>query len=211
MIEGSLSEFALNDILQMISLGGKSGELFLTGETPFGKKSGKIYFEKGEIKSAETNKSKGNTAIIDLLNIEEGTFKFTAMDVSHIKKTVEKSIPDLILLATSKLDEWSKVKKRISSIDSVFVLSDEDIPEEIHLSPLEWQIIALFGKRHSIEEVAVKLNTAAIDVSKIAYKLIMLKIIKEVGKKKMEQKKVVEEKTIQRGSIFRRTKGSKKP
>ncbi len=211
MIEGNLTDFSLNDVLHMISLGEKTGELSIIGNTPFGRRSGKIYFEKGKIKNAETGESKGEPAVIDLLSVKEGTFKFTVLDTTSIKKTVKRSIPDLILLAVSKLDEWNKIKEKISSADAVFTLSDEDIPEVIHLSPLGWQLINLLGKGYSIKETAVKLNTTVMDISKLAYKFASLKIIKEAGQKKVEQKKTEEKETIQRGSVFRRAKNSRKP
>ncbi len=210
MIEGNLTDFSFNDVLNMISLGEKTGELSITGNTPFGKVSGKIYFERGKIKDAETEESKGESAVINLLSVKEGTFKFTAFDTATIKKSVKKSIQDLMLLTASKLDEWNKIKEKISSADAVFALSDEDIPEVLHFSPLEWKVINLLGKGYSIKEMSVKLNTTVIDVSKLIYKFISLKIVKEVDQKKIEQKNMTEKKTTQRGSIFRRHRNSEK-
>jgi len=54
MLEGGLKDLSIEDLLQMVSLGEKTGELILSGETPLGKTSGKIYFEKGQVKNAET-------------------------------------------------------------------------------------------------------------------------------------------------------------
>ena len=210
MIEGNLTDFSLNDVLDMISSGEKTGVLSITGDTPFGRRSGKIYFEKGKIKDAETEESKGESAVINLLSVKEGTFKFTAFDTATIKKSVKKSIQDLMLLTASKLDEWNKIKEKISSADAVFTLSDEDIPEALHFSPLEWKVINLLGKGYSIKEIAAKLNTTVMDVSKLIYKFISLKIVKEVDQKKIEQKNITEKKTTQIGSIFRRHRNSEK-
>ncbi len=183
MLEGSLKDFSLDEVLQMVSMGEKTGRLELKGETPFGKKEGSIYFKNGEVIAAETNEYVGEPAIVDLLNIREGYFKFIPQDVSNIKRSVTKSIPDLVLLATSKLDEWEKIKNKISSVDSVFRLSTEGIPDKIHLSPTQWKIISLLGKGLTIREVALKLNMTVIDVSKDVYGLVALRILKETGEK----------------------------
>ncbi len=183
MLEGSLKDFSLDDLLQMISLGGKTGELHLEGETPFGKKKGIIYFEEGEVRDAETDESRGEIAIIELLNIKDGSFKFVPNDNLVIKRSISKSIPDLVLLATSKLDEWNRVKSRVDSVDSFFKMVTDDIPEEIHLSNTDWKVLMLLQKGLTIREAALKLNMTVFDVAKVAYGLVALKIIKEVGQK----------------------------
>lgn len=190
MLEGSLRDFSLDDLLQMISLGGKTGELHLEGVTPFGKKKGIIYFENGEVKDAETEESRGEVAIVELLNIKEGSFKFVPNDTMHVKRAITKSIPDLVLLATSKLDEWNRVKSRVESVDSVFKMVTEEIPEEIHLSQTDWKVLMQLQKGLTIREAALRLNMTVFDVAKIAYGLAALKIIKEVGQKNPETQEV---------------------
>ncbi|MCI4462768.1 MAG: DUF4388 domain-containing protein [Caldisericum sp.] len=186
MLEGSLRDFSLDDLLQMISLGGKTGELHLEGTTPFGNKKGIIYFENGEVKDAETEESRGEVAIVELLNIKEGSFKFVPNDTLHVKRSINKSIPDLVLLATSKLDEWNKVKSRVASVDSVFKMVTDEIPDEIHLSQTDWKVLMQLQKGLTIREAALKLNMTVFDVAKIAYGLAALKIIKEIGQKNPE-------------------------
>ena len=190
MLEGSLKDFSLDDLLQMISLGGKTGELHLEGETPFGKKKGIIYFEEGEVRDAETDESRGEIAIIELLNIKDGSFKFVPNDNLVIKRSINKSIPDLVLLATSKLDEWNRVKSRVDSVDSFFKMVTDDIPEEIHLSNTDWKVLMLLQKGLTIREAALKLNMTVFDVAKVAYGLVALKIIKEVGQKNPDTQQV---------------------
>jgi len=190
MLEGSLRDFSLDDLLQMISLGGKTGELHLEGTTPFGKKKGIIYFENGEVKDAETEESRGEVAIVELLNIKEGSFKFVPNDTLHVKRSINKSIPDLVLLATSKLDEWNKVKSRVASVDSVFKMVTDEIPDEIHLSQTDWKVLMQLQKGLTIREAALKLNMTVFDVAKIAYGLAALKIIREIGQKNPETQEV---------------------
>jgi hypothetical protein len=210
MLEGSLKDFTLDDLLQMISLGGKTGELYLSGETPFGKRTGKIFFEQGQVKHAEIEHSSGEIAILELLNIKEGNFKFLPADVSNIKRTVQRTIPDLILLSTSKLDEWNKISNNMPSVDTTFSFSSEEIPPEIYLSSVDWKVLTILGKGETIRETALKLNMTVFDVAKIAYELLKLKILREKGIKETvtEQSKIED---TSRNSIFRIINRTKKP
>jgi len=203
MLEGSLKDFTLDEVLQIISMGEKTGRLVLKGETPFGKKEGAIFFERGQVKDAETEEYRGEPAVVDLLNIKEGYFKFIPEDVSHIKQSINKSIPDLVLLATSKLDEWEKIKNKVSSVDSVFKLSSEGIPERIHLTPTQWRIISLLSKGLTIRQIAFKLNMTVIDVAKDVYGLVALRIVREIGQKDAEGKKFIKRRGASRGFIIR--------
>ncbi len=181
MLEGSLKDFSIEDLLQMISMGEKSGELELSGITPFGKRNGKIVFDRGEIKHAETVESRGEIAAIELLNMREGNFRFVPKDVSEIIRTVHKPIADLTLVATSKLDEWNRIQNKINSVDAVFAMNSEGIPDEIILNPFEWKVLTLLGKGRSIRDVSLELKMTVIDIANIAYKLAGLKMLKEAG------------------------------
>ena len=183
MLEGSLKDFSIEDLLQMISMGEKSGELELSGVTPFGNRNGKIIFEQGEIRHAETGESKGEVAAVELLNMKEGNFRFIPKDVSGIVETVHKPIADLTLLAASKIDEWNRIQSKINSVDTIFAMNSEGIPDEIVLNPFEWKVLTLLGKGRSIREVPLEMNMTVIDIANIAYKLAGLKMLKEAGVK----------------------------
>jgi hypothetical protein len=204
MLEGSLKDFTLDEVLQMISLGEKTGRLVLKGDTPFGRREGSIFFENGQVKDAETEQYIGEPAVVELLNIKEGYFKFAPEDISLRKRSINKSIPDLVLLATSKIDEWGKIKNKISSVDTVFKLSSEGVPDEIHLSTQQWRIISLLGNGLTIREVALKMNKTVIDISKDVYALVALRIVREVGEKNPDfNGKVVKKKRAPRNFILR--------
>jgi len=66
----------------------------------------------------------------------------------------------------------------------------DDIPEEIHLSNTDWKVLMLLQKGLTIREAALKLNMTVFDVAKVAYGLVALKIIKEVGQKSPDTQQV---------------------
>jgi len=210
MLEGGLKDLSIEDLLQMVSLGEKTGELILSGETPLGKTSGKIYFEKGQVKNAETEDLKGEPAVIELLILKDGNFKFIPKDISQIEKSIYKSVQDLLILSTSKLDEWNKIKDKISSVDSPFELSLEDIPDEISLNRTHWEVLNILRTGNTIRQTALKLNMNIFDVAGIAYGLVVLGIIKRIEEKLSEREEFEQNKTEPKG-LIRRFFGRNKP
>ena len=210
MLEGGLKDLSIEDLLQMVSLGEKTGELILSGETPLGKTSGKIYFEKGQVKNAETEDLKGEPAVIELLILKDGNFKFIPKDISLIEKSIYKSVQDLLILSTSKLDEWNKIKDKISSVDSSFELSLEDIPDEISLNRTHWEVLNILRTGNTIRQTALKLNMNIFDVARIAYGLVVLGIIRQIEEKPPEREEFEQNKTEPKG-LIRRFFGRNKP
>jgi len=210
MLEGGLKDLSIEDLLQMVSLGEKTGELILSGETPLGKTSGKIYFEKGQVKNAETEDLEGEPAVIELLILKDGNFKFILKDISQIEKSIYKSVQDLLILSTSKLDEWNKIKDKISSVDSPFELSLEDIPDEISLNRTHWEVLNILRTGNTIRQTALKLNMNIFDVAGIAYGLVVLGIIKRIEEKLPEREEFEQNKTEPKG-LIRRFFGRNKP
>jgi len=198
MLEGNLKDFSIYEILQIISLGKKTGKLALT-ETDNGDR-GAIYFEKGQVKHAEAQGYAGETAVLNILRATGKSFKFTACSVDDVKQTISKSVPELILFATSRLDEWKRIEDKVHSVNSIFRLSSNDIPDEIHLTPIQWRLIFLFGKELTIREVALRLKMPEIDVSREVYSLVTLRILREVGEKSSDMRG---EKTHLHGFIVR--------
>lgn len=210
MLEGGLKDLSIEELLQMVSLGEKTGELILSGETPLGKTSGKIYFEKGQVKNAETEDLKGEPAVIELLILKDGNFKFIPKDISQIEKSICKSVQDLLILSTSKLDEWNKIKDKISSVDSSFELSLENIPDEISLNKTHWEVLNILRTGNTIRQTALKLNMNIFDVARIAYGLVVLGIIKQIEEKPPEREEFEQNKAEPKG-LIRRFFGRNKP
>lgn len=210
MLEGGLKDLSIEELLQMVFLGEKTGELILSGGTPLGKTSGKIYFEKGQVKNAETEDLKGEPAVIELLILKDGNFKFIPKDINQIEKSIYKSVQDLLILSTSKLDEWNKIKDKISSVDSSFELSLEDIPDEISLNRTHWEVLNILRTGNTIRQTALKLNMNIFDVARIAYGLVVLGIIKRIEEKPPEREEFEQNKTEPKG-LIRRFFGRNKP
>jgi hypothetical protein len=201
MLEGGLKDISIEDLLQMLSLGEKTGELVLAGETPLGKISGKIYFEKGQIKNAETDDLNGELAAVELLILKEGSFKFIPRNVDEAEKAIDKSVQDLLILSTSKLDEWNKVKDKILSVNSMFELSADGVPDEITLNRIHWEVLNMLRAGNTIRQTALNLNMDVFEIAKITYGLVVLGVVKRVEEKNPEVEEIEQDKAEQRGFL----------
>jgi len=142
--------------------------------------------------------------------LKDGNFKFIPKDISQIEKSIYKSVQDLLILSTSKLDEWNKIKDKISSVDSPFELSLEDIPDEISLNRTHWEVLNILRTGNTIRQTALKLNMNIFDVAGIAYGLVVLGIIKRIEEKLSEREEFEQNKTEPKG-LIRRFFGRNKP
>ncbi|MCJ7499061.1 DUF4388 domain-containing protein [bacterium] len=100
-LTGTLGEFSLADIIQLINMGGKSGKLTLwygsSGE-------GSLYFECGFVVHASRGSLEGEAAAQSLVALDGGTFKFTPGETPS-KKTVMLAGYELLMRVAQKVDE----------------------------------------------------------------------------------------------------------
>jgi hypothetical protein len=172
-LRGDFKDFELNDIFQFIHMGGKDGALHLKGNNG----SGVIYFERGNIKHAETGKHVGTEAINAFLKWDDGTFEFIAEE-STDKITINLPVHNVILEAARQIDEWKKMEDVIPSVEIVVDFEEEPDVSDIELRPLEWKALSIINGEKTLKEIAEELNMKTFDLAKILYGLIQSGLIK---------------------------------
>ena len=98
--QGSLAELHLPDIIQLVSVSGKTGIFHLTE----GPQKGEIYLKEGRIVHAELADIEGEEAVYELAIWRKGEFRFDA-DVEPPRETIQKSNTSLLMEAARRLDE----------------------------------------------------------------------------------------------------------
>jgi len=100
-LTGTIGEFSLADIIQLINMGGKSGRLALRrGPSD----EGSLYFECGFVVHASRGSLEGESAAQFLIALDEGTFEFTPGEAPS-KKTVMLAGYELLMRVAQKVDE----------------------------------------------------------------------------------------------------------
>ena len=172
--QGSLAELHLPDIIQLISVSGKTGVFHLSD----GHLKGQIFLHEGKIVHAELDDTYGEEAVYALAIWSQGEFRFEpGTPTDH--RTISKSNTNLLMEAARRLDEWRVLSKKIPSTDTIpeFVVQDNR-DGQINLNTSEWLILSKIDGQRSIKAVAAVSNLSVFDVAKILYGLVATGLIR---------------------------------
>jgi hypothetical protein len=172
--QGSLAELHLPDIIQLISVSGKTGVFHLVD----GPLKGQIYLHEGRIVHAQLDDVSGEEAVYALAIWNQGEFKFEPAPPSEIK-TISKSNTNLLMEAARRLDEWRVLSKKIPSVEMIpeFVVQ-ESREGQINLNTSEWLILSKIDAHRSVKSIAQASGLSVFDASKILYGLIATGLIR---------------------------------
>ncbi|MEA2692357.1 MAG: hypothetical protein QOJ16_1744 [Acidobacteriota bacterium] len=166
--QGSLKELPLPDIIQLVSVSGKTGVFSLKRD---GDAAGEIFLRGGHIVHAEIGDLQGEEAVYELAIWPEGDFVFTPGRETE-RTTIQKSNTNLLMEAARRIDEWQVLSKRIPSTRLVPVFTQQSATTSVSLTPQEWQLICKIDERRSIEEIAIGLDSSPFETCKLLYGLI---------------------------------------
>jgi hypothetical protein len=176
--QGSLKELPLPDIIQLVSVSGKTGKFTLTREG----EEGVIFLLNGQISHARSGELTGDEAIYALAIWNEGEFIFTPGEEGR-EKTISRSNTNLLMEAARRVDEWKVLSKKIPSIELVPALvGRKNRNEQITLTPQEWMLLTKIDGSRSIAEIGKALEISSFDVAKTLYGMITAELV-ELKKK----------------------------
>jgi len=128
--QGSLKELPLPDIIQLVSVSGKTGKFTLSRDHD----RGYIYLKHGQMVHATVGDLVGEEAIYALAIWNQGEFQFGPGEEPD-RQTITKSNTNLLMEAARRLDEWRVLSKKIPSIDYIPELQVREVfqPSMSHL------------------------------------------------------------------------------
>jgi len=171
--QGSLAELHLPDIIQLISVSGKTGVFHLTN----GAQKGQIFLHDGKIVHAELEDTTGEEAVYALAIWSQGDFRFEPGPGTQLR-TITKSNTNLLMEAARRLDEWRVLSKKVPSVDWVpefLVLDNRE--GQINLNTSEWMILSKLDGTRSVKSIAASSGLSVFDVAKILYGLVAAGLI----------------------------------
>ena len=166
--QGSLKELPLPDIIQLVSVSGKTGKFTLTRD----RDRGFIYLKNGQMVHSLVGDLIGEEAIYALAIWNQGEFQFTPGEEPD-RQTITKSNTNLLMEAARRLDEWRVLSKKVPSVEYVpELLARENRHEQVTLNPNEWMLITKIDGHRSIVDIGRALNMSSFEVAKILYGMI---------------------------------------
>src|SRR5215208_2072183 len=179
--QGSLAELHLPDIIQLISVSGKTGVFHLTD----GPLKGQIYLHDGKIVHAQLEDAVGEEAVYTLAIWSQGDFKFEPGAATELR-TITKNNTNLLMEAARRLDEWRVLSKKIPSVEYVpELLARENRHEQVTLNPQEWMLITKINGNRSIVDIGRPLTLSSFNAAKILYGMITGELVQL--KKKLDR------------------------
>jgi hypothetical protein len=167
-LQGSLAEISLPDVIQLVSVSGKTGVFTISGEGA----DGKIYLKDGQIVDAAAGKLSGDLAVYEMATWRKGQFIFTA-NVAPERVTVTKSNTSLMMEAARRIDEYRVLQRKIPNLEAIpYFLPREPGQDQITLSPQEWAVVTKVDGQLSIKGLEESTGLPAVDVCKVLYGLV---------------------------------------
>jgi len=172
--QGSLAELHLPDIIQLVSVSGKTGVFHLSDASH----RGDIWLHEGRIVHAETEDLSGEEAVYALAIWRTGEFRFEA-GVAAPRQTIQKSNTNLLMEAARRLDEWRVLSKKIPSVELVpeFVIL-ENREGQINLNTMEWLLLSKIDGHRSVRQIAAAAGMGVFDAAKLLYGLVATNLIR---------------------------------
>jgi len=165
--QGSIQELPVPDIIQLVSVSGKTGMFMLIR----GPERGYIYLRNGRIVHAEIGGLSGEEAVYALAIWSTGDFQFTPGKESDAT-TIDKTNTSLLMEAARRLDEWKVLARKIPGVDHIPVLKPRELGEPVTLSPPEWNLVIRIDGRKTVEELSRATNSNSFDTAKVLYGLV---------------------------------------
>jgi hypothetical protein len=165
--QGSIHELPVPDIIQLVSVSGKTGMFMLIR----GAERGYIYLRNGRIVHAEVGGVTGEEAVYALAIWSTGDFQFTPGKESETS-TIDKTNTSLLMEAARRLDEWKVLARKVPDVDHVPVLKPRSMGEPVTLSPPEWNLVIRIDGRKSVEELSRATNSNSFETAKVLYGLV---------------------------------------
>jgi hypothetical protein len=168
VIQGSMREAPLPDIIQLVSQGAKSGCFHVHQEAA----KARIYLKDGKIIHAVTHSAEGFEALMEVALWLEGGYRFEEI-VPDVPVTITKSNAAILMELARRMDEWRVISQKIPSVDlyPASILLPGEVAQGVN--PREARLLALTTGYYSVSELAELTQKPVMGIAKDLYGLVM--------------------------------------
>ncbi|NLI98848.1 DUF4388 domain-containing protein [bacterium] len=169
-LDGTLNDYPLSDIFQLIFLGKRSGTLHIYS----GGDEGKIVFAENLLRFANTKKLKGLPAVRDILGWQTGKFVFDTEELTELEdgSSIELPIQQFILALSTEKDECEDLRTKIGGeTRRLYLVSVAPGNKPVSLSPMEWQVITHLGDSPTVKDLEGRLALPERDLLRVIVEL----------------------------------------
>lgn len=181
-ISGDLENTRCPEIIKILSLGKRSGRLYLTN----GSDSGNIFFTEGEVIHAQCGALNGIKAVQEIAVWTSGEYRFFVDEPADMQ-TVIMGIEEVLAETTSHLRQMDKITSLIPSSSAVYALEPDIKDKEIQLKSIQWRVLTTIDGKKSIADIAQCINLGVSDCMKILYTLLRMGLLRDAAQQDSQE------------------------
>ncbi len=168
LIQGSMREAPLPDIIQLVSQGSKTGCFNVVDDS----RRAKIYLKDGRIIHAVSSSAEGLDAFYEVALWLDGSYTFEEGD-QNISPTITKPNASILMEMGRRMDEWRVISQKITSLDlyPISTLLPGETPTGVN--PREAKLLGIVTGWYSVAELAEVTQKPVLTVAKDLYGLAM--------------------------------------
>jgi hypothetical protein len=171
-ISGELENTRCPEIIKILSLGKRSGRLYLTN----GSETGNIYFSEGNVIHAQCGALTGVKSIHELSVWTSGEYRFFVDDMADMQ-TINMDVDEILAETTNHLRQMDKIMTLIPSSGAIYALEPDIREKEIQLKSVQWKVLTAIDGKRSIADIAQTVGYGVSDTMKIIYTLLRVGLL----------------------------------
>jgi hypothetical protein len=172
-LEGTLETIALPDVLALLSVTAKTGELRIEAIGGMGS----VWFDAGGIAGFDVgNQRTAVDALFALLRLKEGSFKFHT-GTRPINAMPPQDVSPLLEEAEDRLSQWPGIASAVPALDCELFLQGS-VDGTVMLRPDQWQLVAAIGGGHTVAAVLDVRGLAEFDGCRAVKELVDLRLVR---------------------------------
>lgn len=153
-----------------------------------GKRLGELLVELGSLTEEELNRwisLQTEEAVYHLFTWDTGSFHFNPDEMPDEEVLrVALSADALLMEGARRVDEWSLIEKKITSMDLIFSLErDPSEAEGVELNPAQEKIIPLLDGERTVNDLVTESGLVEFETAKALYELAQAGFVREVGER----------------------------
>jgi|GEM_PF-2834124 len=164
MLQGSLENFALDEVLGFLSSAGKTGKLEITGD----RGTGNLLFSDGLLVGASATQTPNGDStedvMFELLRFKNGNFAFSSEEVASLED--ERDLSSVLVAAETRLNEWRDIESVVPSLGHIVTPIPELPSEEVTLNRSEWALLNVVAAGCPVSLVCEELGLGEVEGSK---------------------------------------------
>lgn len=188
-LEGRLRDLSLTEVLQLLSLGRKSGSLHC--HAPLQGRHARLVFSHGAIVDAvvtgsaigmldaRPNRRAEDTkavedAVLDVLLWRDGTFRFAAGEMPATLPGIRLAVEPILIEGAQRAEVWGRIEARVphARVIPAFVdIEPQQLPL-LRLTPPQWEILTGVDGERDLMTLAASMQRELSEVAELVHDLI---------------------------------------